>query len=483
MSNSHRTLIAGGDVLVGDPLRADVRRADILVEDGTIVAIGNDLAGTDAEIVPAEGRWVLPGFVDTHRHLWQTTMRALTANWNLNDYFCSIRSTHAGLHGADDVYAGQYAGALDALSAGVTTTIDHSHCINSPDHADEAVRGVKDAGIRALWCYGFYASPMDEPVFTTPEQRLADARRIRDTHFSSNDGLVRMGVALNELGFLPFHQTRAEIELADELDVRVTAHTQCVWNTERVSDVALLQRAGLLRAGQVHSHCNTCTDEELAVLRDAGCSVSSTPDTELQMGCGIPIYRRAAALGLTAGVGVDIVSNNSGDFFTPMRILMQHERGHALQPVLEARGLKAVGGDLPVTTRQILHAATLAGARALGLESVCGSIEIGKSADLLLLRNDGLHMRPVIDPIDSIVLQAGTRDIDRVLVAGRTVVRDGRLPGDVERSGTRLIEEAHERLAERVAARGGWKQPVPDGLWDEMWPVMLANLAADRAEV
>lgn len=417
----------------------------------------------DAIVIDATNRWIIPGFVDSHRHLWQTTMRGVTANWNLNDYAWSIRSHFAGLHNADDVYAGQYAGGLDALAAGVTTTLDHSHIINSPEHSDAAVQGIKDSGVRALWCYGFYPSPQERPVFTTVEDRLRDAGRVRKEHFPSDSTLVRMGVALTELGVHPFSETIREINTANALNVPITMHTQCLKMPQAAKDVELYSQAGLLQEGQIHSHATTCDDYDLAMLRDAGCSIATTPDTELQMGVGYPAFRRATALGLTAGIGADIVSNNSGDLFTAMRILMQHERGAALQPVLEQAGLGTVG-ELPVTTRQILRAATLLGAKALGLESVCGSIDVGKAADLVLLRNDRLHLRPVIDPVDSIVMQVTTRDIDRVLVNGQTAVQNGALPITSERRGIQLIDAANDRLAKRVTALGGWKLPVPPNM-------------------
>ncbi|ORB85894.1 hypothetical protein B1987_21375 [Mycobacterium kansasii] len=455
-----RSVVVGGLVLVGDPLTAEFRRADLLIEDGRIVAIEKDLSGLDAAIIDAAHRWVIPGFVDSHRHLWQTTMRGVTANWNLNDYAWSIRTHLAGLHDADDVYAGQYAGGLDALAAGVTTTLDHSHVMNSPQHSDAAVQGIKDSGVRALWCYGFYPCPQQHPVFTTTDDRLLDARRVRESHFPSDEGLVRMGVALSELGVHSFSETVREIGTANSLSVPITMHTQCLWVQTRAQEVQLYAQAGLLQQGQIHSHANACNDRDLTMLRDAGCAIATTPDTELQMGVGYPAFRRATSLGLTAGIGADIVSNNSGDLFTAMRILMQHERGAALQPMLEQSGLDAVGA-LPLTTRHMLRAATLLGARALGLESVCGSIEVGKAADLVLLRNDRLHLRPIIDSVDSIVMQVTTRDIDRVLVHGRIVVQDGTLPTAVERRGIQLIDAANDRLAKRVAPLGGWKLTTP----------------------
>ena len=89
---------------------------------------------------------MLPGFVDTHRHTWQTAMRGICADWTLLDYFRGIRLQISSAYGPEDVYAGNYVGALEALDSGVTTLLDFSHCLNSPDHADEAVRGLREAG-------------------------------------------------------------------------------------------------------------------------------------------------------------------------------------------------------------------------------------------------------------------------------------------------------------------------------------------------
>lgn len=479
--SAKRTIITGGDVLVGDPLTGDIRRTDLLIESGKISAIEPDLSGVDAEVIDASGQWIIPGFVDTHRHTWQTTMRGLCANWSFLDYFWRIRCIFNGLHTAEDVYAGEYAGSLETLAGGVTTTIDYAHCIHSPEHADAALQGVKDSGVRALWCYGLFPSPRPERVFTSHDQRLSDARRVRTNHLPADDGLVRMGLAATEFHALPLELFAREVQLADELGIPATFHTACLWDHPDSHEVESLAQGGFLREGQIHSHANVCSDHELGLLRDSGCSVSSTPETELQMGLGYPIYRRATDLGLTAGIGIDIMSNNSGDLFTAMRLLMASERAIALQPILEQEGMSAKGlgrsDTLPVTTRQILHAATLAGAKALGLESVCGSIELGKAADLVLLRHDRLNLRPVIDPVDSIVIQAGVRDIDRVLVNGRSVVENGQLPADQERRAMTLIDDANGRLTKAVAEVGGWNPPTPPNAW-EMVTSGSANIHA-----
>ena len=155
---THRILIRGGYVLTMDPQLGDLPAGDVLVEDDCIVAIARDLAPGDAEIIDARGHIVMPGMVDTHRHTWQTQMRALCANWTLNDYFNGIRLALCRAYNPEDVYVGNYLGALEAVNAGVTTILDFSHCNNTPMHADAALDGLAHAGIRAVFCYGFFDS-------------------------------------------------------------------------------------------------------------------------------------------------------------------------------------------------------------------------------------------------------------------------------------------------------------------------------------
>ncbi|MDA8371244.1 MAG: amidohydrolase family protein [Nocardiopsaceae bacterium] len=471
-----RLLISGGSVLVGSPLRGVVEQVDVLVEDGVILRIGPGLDTVDAERIDASGCFVLPGFVDSHQHLWQTTMRGLTADWDLSEYFWCIRNNHSAAHTPADIFAGTYAGALAALDSGTTTTIDFSHCLNSPDHSDEAVRSIKESGIRAVWCYGLFAVPTDRPAFATLEQRWADARRIRDTQFtgSAKDELVTMGLALTEVGLQPWEATRAEFALARELGVMLTTHANVIWRPDPIPEIEWYHRDGLLGPNQLHSHANTSTDRELALLAEAGASTCSTPDTELQMGMGFPVFARAAALGVTVGLGGDIQSNNGQDPFTQMRLALQAENVRAALPTLEGEGLPGLNGS-PATPREVLHYATLGSAQALGLGDVTGSLEPGKAADILLVRGDGLRQRPVVDPISTIVMHCGIGEVDTVLVAGKVVKRDGRLVHRDPAAAAGLVDQAYERLTAAIEQRGGWKPPMPEGFMETVMQAMAAN--------
>ena len=405
-------------------------------------------------------------------------MRAICADWSLNEYFRGIRMTISPRYGPEDVHVGNWAGALEALNAGVTTILDFSHCMNTPDHADEAVRGLRDAGVRGVMAYGYYPSPVPEPRFAEHAQRLADARRVRERHFSASHDLLSMGIALTEVGLLPWEQTRAEVESARELDALLTAHTGCVWGSQLTLGIRELDAHGLLGSDQVHVHCNTCSGEELDLLAQAGAKVSSTPETELQMGMGRPILRAALARGMAPTLGCDIISNNSGDLFAQMRIGLAAQRQFDNEPSLAQ---DTAVESLSLTVRDALGFVTVNGAAALGLGDRVGSLTPGKQADVVVLRPTGFALWPVNDPVAAVVLQASAADVDTVLVAGRIVKRNGALVG-VEPAAVRgALEASRDRVLGAVRAAGPVLPEAPEGFAEALAAMAEANLAPARA--
>jgi 5-methylthioadenosine/S-adenosylhomocysteine deaminase len=472
--SARRLLIENGYVLSMDEAIGELERGTVLVEGELIAEVGPQVEAGDAERIDATGMVVMPGFVDTHRHTWQTALRAICADWTLMEYFRGIRLNISPEYAADDVYAGNYAGALEALDAGVTTILDFSHCNNSPAHADAGIAGLRDAGIRAVYAYGYYPSPVAEPAFTSHEERVADAHRVQREHFSSADGLLTMGIAITEAGLLPWEETVAEVRSARELGALLTAHTACVWGSQSTMGIRELHAHDLLDQAQVHVHCNALSDRELRLLAEAGAKVSSTPETELQMGMGHPVIGRALALGMKPTLGCDIVSLNAGDMFAQMRIGLQFERAMENDPVIAS-------GEMPETlrlgVRDALRWATVNGAEALGLESRVGSLTPGKQADLILIGGEALNMTPRPEPVGSVVVQANASNVDTVLVAGRVVKRGGHLvETDLDRA-RRLIEESRERVFTAVAAKGPLLPPAPEGFTEALSRLAEANLA------
>jgi cytosine/adenosine deaminase-related metal-dependent hydrolase len=449
---AERILIRGAYVMTMDDGLSDLPVGDVLVEGDRIVAVSPRIDATDAQLLDARGHVVMPGFVDTHRHTWQTQMRAICADWTLTDYFFGIRLAISPAYFADDVYVGNFTGALEALNAGVTMILDFSHCNNTPEHADAAIAGLADAGIRALHCYGFFAPNPANPTFPDHDSRRADFARVARTH-SSTGGLLTIGAALTEVASIPWRHTVAEIESARRAGAPIVAHTGCVWGSLVTGGVKEMHAHGLLGPEQVHVHCNTLDDGDWRLLADAGAKVSISPETELNMGMGRLALGKCREFGIEPTLSCDIVSLNSGDLFAQMRLALAHQRFVDNDLVNQSGAMPAT---LTCTARDALRWATINGAEACGLGAQVGSLRPGKQADIIILGGHGFALRPRHETAGSIVFQATPHDVRDVLVAGKIVKRDGALVGvDLPR----VLDRA-EQSAESVLARVRSVTPV-----------------------
>ena len=476
---SRELIVKGGIVLVGPPLERDFRRGDVRSVDGVVTEIGPDLSPQepDGEVVEVDGAYVLPGFVDTHQHLWEAALRGVTASGNFTDFVWRVRIMHGAIFEPDDVYAGVLAGALASVRSGTTTVVDHLHLVNTPEHATAGLEAVRASGLRTRWSYGTGGGPVAEPVFETQTQRRDHARRLRSEFFGAQTDAdrVTMGLAIADIGAFAWDEMAEEFELATELDLGLTTHAGCFWGPEHPYEFEGLHHHGLLGPRQLYSHVNRVTDGELRLIAGAGASIASAPETEMQLGNGLPVLHRALAAGVESGLGTDIQANHSADMFSAMRLAMHTASALDHQKALDTVGSTAVGRPvLDVAT--VFHTATLGGAQAAGLGEVTGSLEVGKAADLMVLRLDGFWNQPVIDPLATIVLQSGARDLDTVVVGGEILLRDGRLPAEqADRVGS-LVADSWGRLQARMAERGGVYPEAPEGLIEDITSSVAQNL-------
>jgi len=445
---SSATLLHGGTVVSMAPGRPRSERADILVENGRITAMGPNLSDAstgDAQRVDVSHQLLLPGFVDTHRHSWQTGIRGVAADWSLLEYVRNIRMGYARAYRPEDVYASVLVGLLEAVDSGITSMCDFCHIINSPAHADAALDAFAASGIRGLLSYGFYDVPLAQPAFKSHGERIADVERFARKFGQRGRGPMGLGVALTETLLVTPEQVRAEIAAARALGLRITAHMGTLSTPDAI---ARLDCAGLLGPDILHVHCNFSSDDELKRVRDSGGAVAVTPETELQMGMGFPVTGRLLRLGLRPTLGIDIVSDYSGDMFMQMRMALQTERALRNEPTLRERKMPPT---VSPTVLDALHFATVDGANALGLGCEVGCLAPGMAADIVSLRTDGLHYMPPAEPVASIVLQARPSDVAHVLVAGKFLKRDGALVGWDLAQLRRQITDSNTYLLDAVA--------------------------------
>jgi cytosine/adenosine deaminase-related metal-dependent hydrolase len=413
--SSSTTLIRGGTVLSVDPQIGDLDRGDVLIQDDRIVAVGKDLPAEGAQVVDATGMIVMPGLVDTHRHLWQSAIRQIAADWTLGQYAEQMLGVIGPRFAAEDVYIADLLGALEALNGGVTTVMDWSHIMNTPDHADAAVRGLTDSGVRAVFGYGNPGSP-------AADWYEKDLARVAGTYFSSGD--QRLSLALASLGpeFSSLEETVTDIRLARELGIRTSLHVGAGL-LGRARAVTAMDGAGLLGPDIIYVHCNTCTDEELLRIADSGGKVSISPRSEMQMGHGYPATGRLIAAGIQPSLSIDVVSAVGGSMFAEMRGTLEAERGRQNQLSLDRGEWPA---KLALNTADVVRMATIEGARTLGMGDRIGSLTPGKQADVIMLRVD-LPNLFLINNLPAAVTLADSENVDTVFVAGRPVKVAGKL--------------------------------------------------------
>ncbi|KAH7217308.1 hypothetical protein BKA60DRAFT_571465 [Fusarium oxysporum] len=334
-SSPNLILIKNATVLTVDPLNGTLANSDILIQDDRIVAIGQALPNpSEGNVTKIDGQGciVTPGFVDGHHHMWQQLLRGVATDWSLFDYTVNMRTIYGSLYTPEDVYLSTYVAALSLINNGVTSVLEHCHIINSPDHADAAVRALQDAGIRGTFCYGFYANPplpdQLDPRGFSHAPRLSDAARIRDKFFGQNDPaeqLLTFGIAPDEPESLPIEETIAQIKQSRELGARIiTMHVAMgPYDLARRQVVQNLADEGILGPDLVFSHGSSFTQSELQAIKESGASIVGTPDTELQMGMGFPIVFQASDRGCRTCLGIDITSNQGNDFIAQMRLALQ----------------------------------------------------------------------------------------------------------------------------------------------------------------
>ncbi|WP_187284463.1 amidohydrolase family protein [Streptomyces sp. uw30] len=434
-----------------DPGIGDLPQGDVLIRDGIITAVGPALApqvpGT--RVVDARGRLVIPGLVDTHRHLWQGALGGHTGQVSLTGYSGAVIADLAPRYTPEDLYAGTLWGALQALNAGITTVADWAHNLSTPEHADANVRALHDSGIRAVFLYGG-PGPDGLGFFGAPAPRHpADARRLQAEHFPRGiNGRLRMGLALRGPSFTTPEATRDDFAFARDLGLPISVH---VGMAGFPGAVVALDKLGLLGPDVNHAHAAQLSDREFGLIADSGGSISLSPSVDMLMALGTyPATGHALARGIPAGLSVDTTTGSGTDLFTEMRLALAAERSRANASAVSRN--EAVE-SVELNQRDMLRLATLDAARVWHLEDEVGSLTPGKRADVAVVDMRPPHLDGFGDPVTTLVMGAGTADIEMVVVGGQVVKADGMLTGAIAGRARELMHESRANLRDRTGRK------------------------------
>lgn len=442
-------LIKGGDLISMDANVGDPTHADILVADGVIRDIGRDLqAPAGSEMLDAAGMIVMPGLVDAHLHTWQTALRGIAGDWSLTDYG---RQMHAGLathFTPEDVYIANLVGALNQIASGVTTLFDWCHNNPTPAHTDRAIDALIDSGIRAVFGHGTPKPSLGAAGVPTSEllHPEDEVRRLRQERFADEEALVTLALCIRGTDLASYEATAHDIGLARKYGAIASAHlgARLPHNRKTPDGLLRLADAGLLGPDFNAVHANKLGDDELKVMVDAGCSFTMAPEVETQMGHGLPITGRLRQLGKAPSIGIDIESNIGSEMLWAGRFALQLQRG------LDNRARNEAGQEADAISpgaRDALEWVTIEGARALRMEARIGAIAPGNQADVILIRKNDLNLFPCNDPVETVLFQSSSANVDTVVIAGRIVKRAGKLAyGDLDLQKERLAESGRRLL-------------------------------------
>lgn len=436
---ARRTLIRGGCVLTLGPKTPNFPEADILIEEGRVAEVGPRLRARDAEIVDAAGAVVMPGFVDAHRHCWMSLSRNLgypqTGEPN------GLPGEH---HRPDDVYAAILIGLLGAVAAGITTVVDWCDVLFDDDYVEAVLQAHADAGLRTILVAA-------GPRSTGADEAEVAARRLL-AHPAATRPTTSIGFGSPDPAPTGLDRIAETWTIARELGLRIHAHAGSSIGDAGV--ISTLAGRGLLAPDVTFIHCSHLDDADLDALAAAGASVALAPSAEMATGLGSPPIQRLVDRGLRPGLGVDDERIAPGDLFAQMRAAISVQ--HATYFDLKLAGKAGLPNLL--TTREVIRYATTDGARAVGLGDVTGSLEVGKRADIVVLKADRPNIFPVNDPIGAVVWGMDTSNVDWVFADGRALVRNGRLEAD-----TALVRDLAAAAHQRVSAAAGSGSGVTAG--------------------
>lgn len=427
-------VLRGAHVLTMDAAIADLPRGDLHVRDGAIVAVGANVAAPGAEVIDGNGMICMPGFVDTHWHLWTSLLRPVMRQDDPKRGYFPVTARLGVHYTPQDSYRSVRLGLAEALSAGITTTQNWAHNVRSPAHADAEMSAMRDTGIRGRFAYG---SPLGDP--NEKPMDIADlARAKRD--WVGKDGMLTLGICSRNVGNDP-NPTRGTVTMemakkewgaARALGLPITLHT----SGPRVTK--LLEDAGLLGPDLQLVHPLGLSADDIATLAKRGVHYSSSPTGELRRTGNNQVAELLQA-GIKTSLSIDHNTTYNCDCFVAMRMLYTLNWHNAFKPI-------------KLTTKRLVQLFTIDGATDLGFADRIGSLTPGKRADMILVRTGDINMAPVGDPYDALVAQAQPINVDTVVVDGRILRRGNKFTA---MDHARVVADAMESVA-ALQAKAKW---------------------------
>jgi 5-methylthioadenosine/S-adenosylhomocysteine deaminase len=435
-------LIHNGTIITMDPMSSIVR-GNLFIENGKISAIGQDTPSADINIDARSGA-VLPGFVQTHLHLCQTLFRGSADDLALIDWLKQRVWPMEAAHTPVSIRASAQLAVAELVKGGTTSALT----METVNHTEDVFRVVEESGFRATVgkCMMDKGEDVPAALQEKTEESIEESIGLMERWHNFAGGRIRYCFAPR----FAISCTKELLSRVAELATthKVMIHTHASENTTECAiveaetgqpNVLYLNSLGISGRNVALAHCVHLSDEEIVLLSETETNVVHCPSSNLKLGSGIARIKEMLERGVAVSIGADgAACNNRLDMFTEMRTaaLLQ----------------KAIHGPESLPASTVLRMATLGGAWATGLADQIGSLEIGKLADVIVVRLDQLHCTPGnFDPVSAVVYAAEASDVETVIIDGRVVMEGRRLTTMDEQA---VLEEANYQ-AELLHQRAG----------------------------
>jgi 5-methylthioadenosine/S-adenosylhomocysteine deaminase len=416
-------LVLTMDPHLGDGLVGQLDDADVLIVGDKIKAVGHGLSAHGAEVIDGKGKIVMPGFIDTHDHLWQSLIRGCAADENVNGWLVRcVFPFNTASFSEFDAYTGVRLSTSGLINTGVTTVVDWSHNFNAGFRRGN-LRALRDSNMRfAVAIFGADFAGSD--IFAAKAE------------FIDPNPLATLQVAAHPGPFNVDHLNAMTI-IAKELHVKLHVHL-----LENISQVAehpmdLLQAAGAFDLGRDLYTAHDChlSDSDLSQLAALGASTSHQPLSNMRLASGVMRVPDVQAAGVRIGLGLDGGTNDTADMFNNMRAAVGLQRATSLD------------SHITPTVEEVLRMATMGGAEVLNQDDKLGSLTPGKQADVIVIDPNALNWAPQLQELNQIVFNGQPDNVEWVFVAGKPLKSNGKL---VDVDVNKLLRDA-QRAVEDIA--------------------------------
>ncbi|KAL3420589.1 amidohydrolase [Phlyctema vagabunda] len=462
------TLFEEGTVISFDDASQSVkvlRNTSVLVVDDRITAIfdagsQNVTIPADAERVSVRGKIISPGFIDTHRHGWQSAYRTIVSNTTLGEYLVRYGefSQAQTIFTPDDVYYGQLVSAYESLNSGVTSILEHAHGTWSNETSASYLDASIDSGIRMWWAYAVHELSNGFSI----QEQLVNFKDLRTSEKLANQSVVQIGMAYDFAGLASAEQDALVLGVARDSNLSVFTLHDVGGPFGYENAPARLQALDFINTTFpiVFSHSAYLTVGGAKIIRDNNHYVSITPESEMHYGHG---HENSPNIQDQSALGIDTHSTYSADIITQARLWLQATR---LKMFYRTLDFWEVPTTNPMSVNQAFLLATRAGGLALRRPDL-GVIQVGAKADLAIFDGDSPNMLGWSDPVAAVILHSNVGDVKHVLVDGQWRKRDGELVLNQNRT---EVEQLFLQSARRI-----------QDVWANTPPTVLSGQSAAGA--